>query len=34
MMNVSHTISLSEHEGRIVSIHQISKGGYGGLQNP
>lgn len=24
-MNVSHTISLSDHEGRIVSIRQISK---------
>ena len=34
MMNVSHTISLSEHEGKIVSIRQISHGKQDAPLNP
>jgi hypothetical protein len=33
-MNVSHTISLSEHDGRIVSIRKISRGEQDGGGQP
>ena len=33
-MNISHTISLSDHEGRLVSIREISNGEQGGADQP
>ena len=34
LMNVSHTIALSEHDGRIVSIRKLSQGEQGGAEQP